>query len=240
MPVRRPRGGGRAAVVRGRRGGPRGGRPRRRLPARDARHGRGGADAGRGRLRPQPRDPARHRQHRLRREDRRHLPRRAGHWPSPRPAAPTSPPCTGTWSATCATAARCTATASCWRGTGSSCDRPPHRAPGPGGDRLLAGPEAGRAGADPGAVPGRAAGGRAGPGGARRRRHPRCGSALPVSSTRSCPRPPRSSWRTCRPSPSRRWTRSTPGSPCTPRPTRASCPRSTRPSCESARRRTGR
>ena len=92
--------------------------PGRRLPARDARSGRGIAEAGRGRLRAERRDPDRHRQHRLRREDRRHLPRRPGRWRSRWPAAPTSPPCTGTWSATCATAARCTATASCCRRDG--------------------------------------------------------------------------------------------------------------------------
>ena len=116
--VRGPRGGRRAAVVRGRRGRPRGGRAGRRLPARDARSGRGIAEAGRGRLRAERRDPDRHRQHRVRREDRRHLPRRPGRWRSRWPAAPTSPPCTGTWSATCATAARCTATASCCRRDG--------------------------------------------------------------------------------------------------------------------------
>ena len=52
-----------------------------------------------------------HARHALRREDRRHVPRRARAWRSPRPAAATARACTGTWCATCARAARCTATA---------------------------------------------------------------------------------------------------------------------------------
>ena len=183
--VRRPRGGRRQAVVRGRRGRPRGGRPRRGVPQGDARPRRGLAQAGRGRVRAERRDPA-----------------ATGNiafdekiggtchvalgLAFPLAGAPTSRRCTGTWSATCATAARSTATASCSSKTGGSCDRSPRPAAGQGGRRVLARPRGGQAGADPVALAGRAAGGRAGQGGRWRSAPTPRIAGVQASSTRSC------------------------------------------------------
>ena len=103
----------RAAVVRGRRGRPPRGQPRRASSWREMLDmDEGSRLPGRGRLRHERRDPAGHRA--TSRSTRRSAARATSRWapPSRRPAAPTGRRCTGTSSATCATAARSTATAS--------------------------------------------------------------------------------------------------------------------------------
>ena len=121
--LRRPRGGGRAAALRGRQGRGRLGRAGRGLPDRDARHRRRRAPAGRARHRHQLRHRHRHQGDPARREDRRHGPHGDRDELSRRPAARTTRPSTGTWSATCARAARSRSTASSCSATAASRSR---------------------------------------------------------------------------------------------------------------------
>ena len=106
--LRRPRGVGRQVPLRGRQGRRRLRRARRGVPDRDARHRRRRAPPRRARDRHQLRHRHRHEGDPARREDRRHGPPGDRRCAIRRPAASTTPPCTGTWSATCARAASIT------------------------------------------------------------------------------------------------------------------------------------
>ena len=118
--VRRARGGGREAALRGRAHRRRVGGAQRGVPDQDARHRRGRAAAGRARDRHELRHRPLHEGDPARREDRRDGPPGGRHVLSRDRRARTTRPSTGTWSATCARAAGSRSTASRCRSTAAS------------------------------------------------------------------------------------------------------------------------